>query len=112
MLCEASDQLKTAEHGITGNSYLKLIAEKHAKATNIKHERVIIKFALASVPRLILPAKPRIGTGKTTLFSCSSEWEYDGDVKVVDPIDQLTVTSKCSPHIVVHEIIVSPKMID
>ena len=93
-------------------AYLKLIAEEHTKATNIKHERVIIKFALASVPRLILPARPRMDTGKTTFFSCRSGWEYDGDVKVVDPIDKVTITSKSSPYIVVPDIVCSPKMID
>ena len=100
------------KHRSACKAYLKPIAEEHTKATNIKHERVIIKFALASVPRLIVAARPRMGTGKTTFFSCRSGWEYNGDVKVVDPIDQVTVTSKSSPYIVVPEIVCSPKMID
>ena len=58
MLCESFRSAVYFKHRSAYKAYLKLIAEKHTKATNIKDERVIIKFTLASVQRLILPAMP------------------------------------------------------
>ena len=79
---------------------LKSFTEEHPKAPYIERERVIIKFTLPGVMRLIFSAIKRQVTWKPALITCRSGWEYDGDIEVNDSIDQVAIATECPSQVV------------
>ena len=91
---------------------LKFFTEEHAKTPYIERERVIIKFTLPGIMRLIYSAIKRQFTRKPALFTCRSGREYDGDIEVNDSIDQVAIATECSSQVVGTDLRKCPEMIN